>query len=52
LLSEASKTGGFCRSVQGRIYRGSENKCDPRSFPIDGRLVALPPDTDDNRNSK
>jgi hypothetical protein len=23
-----------------------------RAFPIDGRLVALPPDTDDNRNSK
>jgi hypothetical protein len=23
-----------------------------RAFPIDGRLVALPPDTDDNRNGK
>jgi hypothetical protein len=23
-----------------------------KAFPMDGRLVALPPDTDDNRNSK
>ncbi len=31
-LSEASKTGRFCRSVQGRIYRGSESQ--RRSTPF------------------
>jgi hypothetical protein len=36
------------------IYSVPENKCDPRPFPIDGRLVVLPPDTDDgnSRNGK
>ena len=63
LFTGASKTGSFCRNLQGRIYggpenksdppihRGPESKCDPH---IDGRLVALPPDTDDGngRNGK
>jgi hypothetical protein len=51
LFSGAYKTGSFVRSVQGRIYSGPENKCDPR---IDGRLVVLPPDTDEGngRNGK
>jgi hypothetical protein len=93
LFSGPCETGSFARSLQGWIYGGPENKCDPRlnvftveeyesngktakkwtrigaafphkeglgfsiepkAFPIDGRLVVLPPDTDDStgRNGK
>jgi hypothetical protein len=48
------KNRSFSRSVHGRIHSGPENKCDLRPFPIDGRLVVLPPDSDDgsSRNGK
>ena len=38
LFPGPSKTGSFCRSVQGRIHRDPENKCAPLPYP-GGRLI-------------